>query len=65
MFMFMFDNAILLRGVEISPLMKDVVVCKKGLESGVAEFSSIFRTQGLNIFVKIHCNHFDKLGKDR
>ena len=65
MFVFTFDNIVLLRGVDISPLMKDVMVCKKGLESGVPEFISIFRTQGHYIFVKMQCNHFDKIGKDR
>ena len=62
--MFAFNNTTLSRGVYTTPLMKDVVVCKKGLESSVANFNSILRMQGLNIFVKVHCNHFDKLGKD-
>ena len=62
--MFAFDNTILLRGVYTTPLMKNVVVCKKGLKSGVAEFSSIVQTRGLDIFVKMHCNHFDTLGNN-
>ena len=36
-------------------------MCKKGLESSVAKLSSIIRMQGLNIIVKVHCNHFDNL----
>ena len=62
--MFAFDNTVLLRGVYTTPLMKDAVVCKKGLESSVEKFSSIIRTQSSNIFVKVHCNYFDKLGNN-
>ena len=62
--MFAFNNAIFLGSINTTPLIKDAMLCKKGLKNSACKFSPIIRTKCFNIFVEMDIYRFNELGEN-